>query len=97
MSSHRRRGGDETVVPGQALSWSEARIGLSQKIWGEGFSSPGEEDYILGLVKSLGLTPAMSELDLGAGLGGAGRVMAQSFGCWVTSLEVNPDLAKAGI
>ena len=89
-------GGDKEVVPSPALSWTEARIGLSQKIWGEGFSSPGEEDYILGLVKSLGLTPAMSVLDLGAGLGGAGRVMAQNFGCWVTSLEANADLAKAG-
>lgn len=91
-------GGDKPVVPGdsRALSWSEARIGLSQKIWGEGFSSPGEEDYILSLVKSLGLTPAMSVLDLGAGLGGAGRVMAQNFGCWVTSMEANPDLANAG-
>ncbi len=78
------------------LSWTEARIDLAQKIWGEGFSSPGEETYILGLVKTLGLTPAMSVLDLGAGLGGAGRVMAQNFGCWVTALEAKPELAQAG-
>lgn len=79
------------------LTWNEARIELSQSVWGKGYSTPGGEAYVLDLVKSLGLTPAMSVLDLGAGLGGAARTMAQQFGCWVTAMEADVDLATAGM
>ena len=99
LSIKSRESGEQAVSSADAepaLTWTQARIALAQEIWGAGFSSPGEEAYILGMVKSLGLTPAMSVLDLGAGLGGAGRVMAQNFGCWVTSLESDPDLMSAG-
>ena len=48
--------------------WSATRIGVVEKIWGDGFTSPGGDDYIPELVKPLGLNPAMSVLDLAAGL-----------------------------
>lgn len=77
--------------------WSATRIGVVEKIWGDGFTSPGGDDYIPELVKPLGLNPAMSVLDLAAGLGGAARKMAAQYGCWVTGLEPSPVLAKEGM
>ncbi|WP_029014072.1 SAM-dependent methyltransferase [Niveispirillum irakense] len=77
--------------------WSPTRIQVVEKIWGEGFSSPGGEEFIPTIVKPLGLNPAMSVLDIGAGLGGASRVMAQQYGTWVTGVEPNPVLAEAGM
>lgn len=75
--------------------WSASRIQVAEKIWGHGFSTPGGDDYIPELVKPLGLNPAMSVLDLSAGLGGAARKMAAAYGCWVTGLEASPVLAAA--
>ena len=70
---------------------------MVEKLWGEGFTTPGGDDYIPQLVKPLGLNPAMSVLDLAAGLGGAGRKMAAQYGCWVTGMEPSPVLAKEGM
>ncbi|QJE71867.1 methyltransferase domain-containing protein [Aerophototrophica crusticola] len=77
--------------------WTATRVQVSEKIWGEGFSTPGGTDFIPSMVKPLGLNPAMSVLDIGAGLGGATRTMAQQYGAWVTGLEHNPVLAELGM
>lgn len=77
--------------------WTATRIEVAEKIWGTGFATPGGEDFIPYLVKPLGLNPAMSVLDLSAGLGGATRQMASTFGCWVTGLEASPVLAEAAM
>jgi SAM-dependent methyltransferase len=82
---------------GPDKEWETARIALMQTVWGPGFAGPGGEERILELVKPLGLTPAMSLLDLGAGLGGAARIMADHFGVWVSGLEADPPLAEAGM
>ncbi|HLU91831.1 MAG TPA: hypothetical protein VKZ46_04530, partial [Pedomonas sp.] len=50
------------------------RLEVMQQIWGKGMSGPGDEDYILRLVKPLGLSPAHTVIDVGAGLGGATRL-----------------------
>ena len=77
--------------------WETSRLKLVQEIWGEGFSSPGGTEHILNMIKFFGLNPAMSVLDLGAGLGGATRTMSERFGVWVTGLEADPDLAEAAM
>lgn len=77
--------------------WTATRVQVAEKIWGEGFSTPGGTDVIPSMVKPLGLNPAMSVLDIGAGLGGATRTMAQQYGAWVTGLEHNPVLAELGM
>lgn len=77
--------------------WTATRIEVVEKIWGAGFSTPGGDDFIPYLVKPLGLNPAMSVLDLSAGLGGAARKMASTYGCWVTGLEASPFLAEAAM
>lgn len=77
--------------------WATARLRLVQQVWGEGFSSPGRENHILNMVKFFGLDPAMSVLDLGAGLGAATRIMSDKFGVWVTGFEADEQLAEAGM
>ncbi len=77
--------------------WSATRIEVAEKLWGEGFVSPGGAEFIPELVKPLGLNPAMSVLDLHAELGGAARVMVSAFGTWITGLEPNPLLAAEGM
>jgi SAM-dependent methyltransferase len=77
--------------------WTTSRIELVQQVWGEGFAGPGGEEGILDLVKPLGLTAAMNVLEVGAGLGGATRIMVDRFGAWVTGFESDGKLAEAGM
>ncbi|WP_051341505.1 methyltransferase domain-containing protein [Azospirillum halopraeferens] len=77
--------------------WSATRIEVAERLWGTGFTTPGGNDHVPYLVKPLGLNPAMSVLDLSAGLGGTSRAMASKYGCWVTGLESTALLAKEGM
>lgn len=70
---------------------------VAQWLWGEGCLMPGDADFVLELVKPFGLTPAMSMLDLAAGLGGAARAVAHSFGAYVTGLERSEERARLGM
>src|SRR3989337_2916840 len=63
------------------------RLEVMQQIWGKGMSGPGDEEYILRLVKPLGLKPAHTVIDFGAGLGGATRLISEKFDIWITGLE----------
>jgi ubiquinone/menaquinone biosynthesis C-methylase UbiE len=73
------------------------RATVAQWLWGPGYIMPGDEHYVLELVKPFGLTPAMSMLDLSAGLGGPARAIAQAYGTYVTGLERSPDRARRGM
>jgi ubiquinone/menaquinone biosynthesis C-methylase UbiE len=73
------------------------RATVAQWLWGPGYIMPGDEHYVIDLVKPFGLTPAMSMLDLSAGLGGPARAIAQSYGTYVTGLERSPERAKRGM
>ncbi len=77
--------------------WETTRVSLVQRVWGEGFASPGGRDHILTMIKLFALDPAMTVLDLGAGLGGATRTMCSKFGVWVTGFEADEALAEAGM
>lgn len=81
----------------ESEAWSAERIALVQRIWGKGFTTPGGTEAILDLVKPLNLQRRMRVLELGAGLGGAGRILARKMGVHVTGLECNARLAKAGM
>lgn len=75
--------------------WETTRLRLVQDVWGEGFSSPGGAEHVADMVKFFGLNPAMSVLDIGAGLGGATRTMCENFGVWVNGFEADKNLAEA--
>lgn len=79
------------------LPWNESRIEISQYIWGEGYCGPGGPDHIIGMSKLMALSPEMSLMVLGAGLGGPARVLAHEFGAWVTGYEASEKLADAGM
>jgi cyclopropane fatty-acyl-phospholipid synthase-like methyltransferase len=73
------------------------RMTVAQWLWGDGFIMPGSADFVLDTVESVGLNPAMSLLDISAGLGGAARVIAQTYGTYVTGLERSAERAKRGM
>ncbi|HLZ67798.1 MAG TPA: methyltransferase domain-containing protein [Aliidongia sp.] len=72
------------------------RLALAQKIWGPGFLVPGGVDYVMTMVKPFGVNPAMSLLDLTAGLGGPSRHVSHFFDVYITAMERAPEIAKRG-
>lgn len=100
-------GADEAAAPSPAPAqglnrhgkplWSATRVEVAETLWGKGFTRPGGEEHALHLARPLGLNPAMSVLEIGAGLGGLCRAVADKFGCWVVGLEASPVLAKLGM
>ena len=77
--------------------WDEHHLELLRTVWGGDFVTPGDKSKILQLVKPFGLNPAMSLLELGAGMGGASRAMAKAFGVWVTGMEAEGRLVEEGM
>lgn len=73
--------------------WTAARTEIAQFIWGEGYCGPGGPGQIVGMCKLLALSEEMSLLEIGAGLGGPARALAEQFGTWVTGYEASAELA----
>lgn len=88
---------DAPPAPAVANPWPSTRIGLVEKLWGDGFHTPGGAEHILELVKPMRLDETKTLLDLGCGLGGGARSVTHEFGTWVTGIEWWKDLALAGI
>ncbi|MEX0297669.1 MAG: hypothetical protein AB3N28_01265 [Kordiimonas sp.] len=81
----------ETMDP-----WDEQTVDIAQYVWGKGFCGPGGPEYIISLSKLLALSPEMSMLQIGAGLGGPARVLVDRFGVWMTGYEESPMLVEKG-
>jgi cyclopropane fatty-acyl-phospholipid synthase-like methyltransferase len=79
-----------------SVLWSEARIALAGRLWGEGYVLPGGEEEVLRLARPLGLSAAANLLVLGCGPGGAVCSIAARLGVWVNGFETDPELAEAG-
>jgi cyclopropane fatty-acyl-phospholipid synthase-like methyltransferase len=79
-----------------SVLWSEARIALAGRLWGDGYVLPGGEEEVLRLARPLGLSGAASLLVLGCGPGGAVCSIAGQLGVWVSGFETDPELADAG-
>jgi cyclopropane fatty-acyl-phospholipid synthase-like methyltransferase len=77
--------------------WTDTRIKIAERLWGEGFLTPGGADYAINLVKPLALDPKKSLLVLGARLGGAARAIAEESGVWITGQEKDAQLAERGM
>ncbi|MGF1624601.1 MAG: methyltransferase domain-containing protein [Alphaproteobacteria bacterium] len=76
--------------------WSEDRIAAVEALWGHGHVRPGGDTFTLNFVRPMGLTPAMSIIDMRAGLGGAARALVDTFGLWIAGYEPEEALAAAG-
>lgn len=77
--------------------WDDRRIEIAQYIWGEGYCGPGGPEHVIAMSKLLALSPEMSAMVIGAGLGGPSRVLASEFGVWITGFEESAKLAAAGM
>ena len=78
-------------------NWPEERIKIAETIWGAGFIGPGGSEYILKLVQPFGMNSSMNVLDLGAGLGGPARAVAEDSKAWLMGMEGSDALAAAGM
>jgi len=69
--------------------WPRAKMEISQRVFGRGFIVPGGPEHAVEVVRSLGLDPVQSVLDLSMGLGGPAAAMAERYGTWITGYERN--------
>ena len=76
--------------------WDESRIAAVEALWGHGHVRPGGDTFTLNFVRPMALTPAMSIIDMRAGLGGAARALVDTFGLWIAGYEPVEALATAG-
>ncbi len=78
-------------------NWPAERIKIVETIWGPGFIDPGDSEHVLKLVRPFGMNSSMNVLDLGAGLGGPARAIAEDSKAWLTGMEGSDALAAAGM
>lgn len=81
----------------KAKIWHAEPGEISEKMWGDGFVTPGGNTINGMLIKPLGLTKEMSVLDLSAGLGGRMRRTAEETGAYITGLEPDAAIAVRGM
>jgi len=81
---------DEEIV------WSESRLNIAERLWGDGFIRSGEAVYLKEFVPLLGLSERNSVLLVGAGTGGAGQMIVEDTGAWVTGYETREEIAAIG-
>jgi len=84
------------VDPDEGKIWPAKRLNVVEKLWGEGYLTPGGTDEVKKLLPLLALDKKKSLLLLGAGLGGINETMVEETGVWVTGLERSPELATLG-
>jgi cyclopropane fatty-acyl-phospholipid synthase-like methyltransferase len=84
---------EEEDVPGGV--WSQARIAVSEMLFGDGEIVPGGSQRTLDMVSSFGLSKDANVLNIGAGLGGAARAISIEHATWVEGFEADPALAAA--
>ncbi|MBT6441393.1 MAG: methyltransferase domain-containing protein [Alphaproteobacteria bacterium] len=83
--------------PRIAAAFSDPRVQIMERMFGEGFTGPGGADLIRDLVKPLGLDSSMTVLDIGSGLGGGTRAIHAETGAWVTGYESSPLYVEAAM
>ncbi len=77
--------------------WHAAPGEISEKMWGDGRVTPGDEYVTELLIKPLSLTKDMSLLDLSAGLGFRMRKTSHEFGVYINGREPDPEIAARGM
>jgi cyclopropane fatty-acyl-phospholipid synthase-like methyltransferase len=72
--------------------WSEMRLQICERLWGDGCLNPFIQEYVLSALRQLNLDESNSLLQLGAGLGGTTRSMVEQIGIWITGYEADETL-----
>lgn len=83
--------------PRIAAAFSDPRVQIMERMFGEGFMAPGGSGLIKDLVQPLGLDSSMTVLDIGSGLGGGTRAIHAATGAWVTGYESSPLYVEAAM
>ena len=89
-----------TAVAGPAkpkLRLPPEKLETLTKLWGEGFREPLDKTYVPDLVKPFALNEKMTVIDLGAGLGGGARAVAERYKVWIKGMEPDPEYAAAAM
>ena len=84
------------ATPKEDQNWSAARLNVVEKMWGEGYITPGGEEQVKKLLPLMDLNNKKSVLLLGPGLGGINLTMVEETGVWITGLERDRELAEIG-
>jgi cyclopropane fatty-acyl-phospholipid synthase-like methyltransferase len=85
-----------SVKPFSDDFFETSRLDLVQKMWGEGYSMPGDAEFIKQLVQPLGLHSHKTMLDLSAGLGGPMRYLADTYDTQMIGFERDDEFAHVG-
>jgi phosphoethanolamine N-methyltransferase len=81
--------------PGQEVNrYTRRSILRSEKMYGEGFQSPGNLTAMADFCKRLPMQPGMNILDIGSGLGGAAFYFAEQLAARVTGLDIAPAMIE---
>ncbi len=86
----------EPKGPAEEVRWPATRLNVIEKLWGEGFTTPGGAEQVKQFAPMLHLDEKKSLLLLGAGLGGINETLVEETGVWVTGLEPDKELATLG-
>lgn len=70
---------------------------IRQWLYGPGYIIPGNEDYVIELVRPFNLGPAATLLDMAAGLGGPARSISAKFNNYIAGYERDPDLVRRAL
>jgi cyclopropane fatty-acyl-phospholipid synthase-like methyltransferase len=81
--------------PGEKREWTPERIHTVQMVFGAGCHSPDIAPRTADLIAPLALTPEMTTLEVGAGLGMGARTVVRETGAWIDAVEPNECLADA--
>lgn len=74
--------------------WSGPRLALLERLWDEGYTSPGGPAEMLRLAAPLGLSASSSLLLIGAEAGGPAFTLANALGAWVAAHEAEAELRE---
>jgi len=78
----------------EADRYTRSSILRSERMYGEGFQSPGNIAAVASFCARLEMKPRMRILDIGSGLGGSAFYLADRYGARVVGLDVAPAMVE---
>jgi phosphoethanolamine N-methyltransferase len=89
---HGQQSNTPTLLEQEANRYSRRSILRSERMYGEGFQSPGGLDAVKGFCRRLHMRQGMKILEVGSGLGGSAFYLAETFGADVLGLDISPEM-----
>lgn len=82
-------------LPGRRRDWTRERVYVVQLVFGTGSHGPSIGSRTNDMIAPLALTPEMTALELGAGLGLGARTIGRQTGAWIDGIEPDRGLSVA--